>query len=296
MSDQTHQSRELPGEPMLDSSSTPPPAEGAAVPSETDPTAEDLTAEDPTAEDPTAEDLAVEDSGARSAAAESEPVVDDSAAEAFSADETAEDETPAEEPDLGDAIELTMPEDDEERADESKQDWFILKVQSNRENTVVEALRRRIAMAGLDDFFGDIIVPIEKVTEFKGGKKRVVKRKLYPGYIMIHMQITDETWFMVRDTTGIGDFTGAAGKPIPMQPHEISRLLVTQEEKTEEAPKLSIGFKVGDKVKINEGTFENFEGEVETIDEANGRISVVINIFGRSTPVENLEYWQVEAV
>ena len=172
-------------------------------------------------------------------------------------------------------------------------DWYILKVQSNREESIREGLKRRVAVAGLDRYFGEIIVPTEMVSEFKGGKKRVVKRKLYPGYLVVHMEINDDTWFLVRETPGIGDFTGSAGKPTPMLPHEVTQIVAKQEEKTDEAPKLKINFNVGDRVKINEGTFENFEGEVDSIDEANGRVTVMINIFGRSTPVE-LEYWQIE--
>ncbi len=176
-----------------------------------------------------------------------------------------------------------------------KMDWYILKVQSNREESIREGLLRRIAIAGLDYYFGDAIVPTEKVTEFKGGKKKVIKRKLYPGYLVVHMEINDDTWFLVRETPGIGDFTGAAGRPSPMLPHEVARIVSKQEEKSEKAPKLKIAFREGDRVKINEGTFENFEGEVESIDETNGRVTVMINIFGRSTPVE-LEYWQIEAL
>lgn len=176
-----------------------------------------------------------------------------------------------------------------------QKDWYILKVQSNREDSISDGLQRRVAIAGLQDFFGEVIVPTEMVTEFKNGKKRVVKRKLYPGYIVVHMALNDDTWFLVRDTPGIGDFTGAGGRPIPMQPHEVSKLIAKQEEKTEEQPRLKINFKIGDRVKINEGTFENFEGEVHNIDETNGRVTVMINIFGRSTPVE-LEYWQVESM
>lgn len=174
-------------------------------------------------------------------------------------------------------------------------DWYILKVQSNREDSIREGLLRRVKIAGLDFFFGEVIVPVEKVTEFKGGKKRIVKRKLYPGYIVVQMEITEETWFLVRETPGIGDFTGAAGRPTPMLPHEVARIVARQEAKGEEQPKLKIGFAIGDRVKVNHGNFENFEGEVEAIDEANGRVTVVINIFGRSTPVE-FEYWQVESV
>ena len=82
----------------------------------------------------------------------------------------------------------------------------------------------------MDEYFGDVIVPIEKVTEFKGGKKKVVERKLYPGYIVVHMEINDDTWFLVRETSGIGDFTGAGGKPTPMLPHEVARIVQTEEE------------------------------------------------------------------
>ncbi len=183
---------------------------------------------------------------------------------------------------------------EEEPAPETM-DWYILKVQSNREDSIREGLMRRVAIAGLDQYFGDVIVPTEKVTEFKGGKKRVSRRKLYPGYLVVHMEINDDTWFLVRETPGIGDFTGAAGHPTPMLPHEVSRILAKQEEKSEKAPKLKIAFSPGDQVKINEGTFENFEGEVDSLDQTNGRVTVMINIFGRSTPVE-LEYWQIEAV
>ena len=95
-------------------------------------------------------------------------------------------------------------------------DWYILKVQTNREESIADALQRKIAIEGLDQYFGEIIVPTEKVTEFKAGKKKVVKRKLYPGYIVVHMAINDDTWFVVRETPGIGDFTGSGGKPTPM--------------------------------------------------------------------------------
>ena len=186
----------------------------------------------------------------------------------------------------------------ESKSEEPKSDkleWYILKVQSNREESIREGLLRRVAIAGLDKYFGEIIVPTEKVTEVKGGRKRVTKRKLYPGYLVVHMEINDDTWFLVRETPGIGDFTGAAGRPAPMLPQEVSRIIAKQEEKSEKAPKLNIGFKPGDAVKINEGTFENFEGHVESIDQQNGRVTVMINIFGRSTPVE-LEYWQIGAV
>jgi transcriptional antiterminator NusG len=176
-----------------------------------------------------------------------------------------------------------------------KMDWYILKVQSNREESIREGLLRRIAIAGVQQYFGEIIIPTEKVTEFKGGKKRIIKRKLYPGYIVVQMEVNEDTWFLVRETPGIGDFTGAAGSPTPMAPHEVAKIRAKAEEKADEQPKLKIKFRVGDRVKVQEGNFENFEGEVHTIDETSGRVTVMINIFGRSTPVE-LEYWQIETV
>jgi transcriptional antiterminator NusG len=190
-------------------------------------------------------------------------------------------------------IEETVDED--ASAPVGTMDWFILKVQSNREDSVREALLRRISIQGMDKMFGEVIVPKEQVTEFKGGKKRVVSRKLYPGYILVQMVLNDETWFLVRETGGIGDFTGSAGRPSPMLPQDVAKLLHKEEEETTEAPRLKINFKKGDRVKINEGTFENFEGEVETIDESNGRVTVMLSIFGRSTPVD-IEYWHIESV
>ena len=185
-------------------------------------------------------------------------------------------------------LESTEPKSD-------KLEWYILKVQSNREESIREGLLRRVSIQGLDRYFGEIIVPTEKVTEFKGGKKRVIKRKLYPGYIVVHMEINEDSWFLVRETPGIGDFTGASGKPTPMLPHEVERIIAKQEEKSEKAPDLKIPFTKGDRVKIIEGNFENFEGEVDVIDKTNGRVTVMITIFNRTTPVE-FEYWQVESV
>ena len=124
-----------------------------------------------------------------------------------------------------------------------------------------------------------------------------MKRKLYPGYLVVHMEINDDTWFLVRETPGIGDFHrgGRAIRRRCCRTRSTGSSRPNRKRRHEEAPKLQIGFTVGERVKINEGTFENFEGEVDGIDETNGRVTVMINIFGRSTPVE-LEYWQVETV
>jgi transcriptional antiterminator NusG len=183
-------------------------------------------------------------------------------------------------------------------AGEPGMQWYILKVQVNREDSIRDALLRRIKIAGLESDFGDIVVPTEDVAEFnKSGKRRVVKKKLYPGYIMANLVLNDDTWFLVRETPGIGDFTGSAGKPTPMDPQEVKRIIRKPADVDSDEPQVrtSIPFNVGDRVRVKEGYFENFEGDVEVIDEANGRVTVMINIFGRSTPVE-LEHWQIESV
>jgi transcriptional antiterminator NusG len=189
---------------------------------------------------------------------------------------------------------------DETVADEDlKFNWYILKVQVNREDSIKDGLLRRVKMNGLDRYFKEIVVPTEDVVEFtKTGKRRVVKKKLYPGYILVNLAVSDESWFVVRETPGIGDYSGAAGKPTPMDPKDVERILRSSKVLPEEAGadvKTAIPFKTGDRVRVKEGYFQNFEGDVYAIDETHGRVTVMINIFGRPTPVE-IEHWQIEAV
>jgi len=195
---------------------------------------------------------------------------------------------------MDDRPDIPMREDEAELG-QPEMRWYVLKVQSNRERTIRDSLLRRIKRDHLEEYFGEIIIPTEKVVETKSGKKRVREQRLYPGYVMIQMILNDDSWYLVRDTSGVGDFTGAAGKPIPMKDEEIERMLGQEETKEEEPAKVKINLAVGDTVKINEGTFESFEGSVEAIDDTSGKISVLIEIFGRPTPVE-LEHWQVEKI
>jgi transcriptional antiterminator NusG len=186
----------------------------------------------------------------------------------------------------------------DEGGERPEMQWFVLKVQSNRERSIRESLLRRIKMEGMEEYFGEIHIPTEKVVETKGGTRRVREQKLLPGYIMIQMELNDESWHLVRSTGGVGDFTGAAGKPIPMEDHEVRRWLGREEEALEEAeksPRPVVKFEVseGDHVKVKEGAFESFEGTVESMDEVTGKVKVIIEIFGRPTEVE-LEHWQVE--
>lgn len=174
--------------------------------------------------------------------------------------------------------------------------WYILKVAFNREDTIRKALEKRVKLAGVEAYFGDVLIPTEDVATFtRTGQRRVVKRKLYPGYLMIEMSVTEDTWFLVRETDGIGDFTGSGGKPTPMDDKEVERILKVARPQADEgqALKTAIPYGRGDRVRVKEGYFQNLEGEVDKVDEANGRVTVIISIFGRSTPVE-LDHWQVE--
>jgi transcriptional antiterminator NusG len=185
-------------------------------------------------------------------------------------------------------------------ADELMQ-WFVLKVQSNREDSIADAIKRRLKIAGVDPHVGEVVVPTEKVLEIKDGKKRVVKRKFYPGYIMLRMELTDDVWFVIRDTPGVGHFLGAAEKPLPMTAADVERMLgrtastETESAVKEAAPRPAIEFVKGDRVVIKEGPFENFEGDVEEVHEDKGTVRVMIQIFGRPTPVD-VKYWEVGKV
>jgi transcription termination/antitermination protein NusG len=173
--------------------------------------------------------------------------------------------------------------------------WYVLKVQSGREDTIRDALERRVKIQGLQRFFGRIVVPTEKITEIRNNKKRVVERKSYPGYIMVEMELNEKTWFTVRETPGVGDFVGAHGTPTKMTETEVNQMLGQETAKTEEAPRVRIDVERGDRVKIKDGPFENFEGTVEEVIEARGLVKVMLIIFNRPTPVD-LEYWQVERI
>jgi transcriptional antiterminator NusG len=175
--------------------------------------------------------------------------------------------------------------------------WYVVKVQSGREDTIKEGLLKRVKIEGLEEYFGEIIVPTEKVSEIKGGKKRITERKFYPGYIMVHMAITDRTWYLVRSIPGVGDFVGGGPgqTPVPMAQYEVDKMLGQVTSKTDDQPRLKINFEKGETVKIKEGPFENFEGSVDEVLEGKGLVRVMVEIFGRPTPVE-LEYWQVERV
>lgn len=175
-------------------------------------------------------------------------------------------------------------------------EWYVIRVQSGKEEQIRDRILQRIqASQGMQNRIPRVIVPIENITEIKGGKKRIRQRKLYPGYLMIQMEYNEDCWHLIKETHGVGDFVGPEAKPHPMEVKDVDRILKEMEKTTEEAPKLKIDFKTGDSVKIKEGPFENFDGTVEEVFPQKGLVKVMVSIFGRATPVE-LEYWQVESI
>lgn len=178
--------------------------------------------------------------------------------------------------------------------------WYVLRVASNKEEQVKETLVRKIELEGLTDVVGRVEVPVERIKRVRGGKQRIHKRKLYPGYVFMEVEpkddgrIPDGVWFVIKETTGVGDFIGTEGIPTPMRDTDVAKMLL-ESERPEEAPSIKIEFRKGDMVKIREGAFENFEGAVDEIDSDRGIVRVIVAIFGRSTPLD-IEYWQIEKI
>ena len=176
--------------------------------------------------------------------------------------------------------------------------WYVLRVASNKEEQVKEAITRKVQQENLLDVIGRIEVPVEQVKRIRSGRQKVHKRKLYPGYVFMEMEpkedgrIPEKAWFMIKETLGVGDFIGTEGVPTPMRDTDVAKMLL-EVEKPEEVPSIKVEFEPGDMVKIREGAFENFEGTVDSIDPERGIVRVIVTIFSRSTPLD-IEYWQIE--
>ncbi len=178
--------------------------------------------------------------------------------------------------------------------------WYVLRVASNREDQVCKSLERKVRVEGLEDRINRILVPTQREKRMRGKVAKVYDKKLYPGYVFVEMAVEDDgsipedIWFMIKETMSVGDFIGSDGKPVPMKPHDVEKMLAVV-EKSAEQPTLSgmSGMKKGDSIKVKEGPFENFEGEIDEVYPDKGQVRVIVSIFGRPTPIE-LEYWQVE--
>jgi transcriptional antiterminator NusG len=181
--------------------------------------------------------------------------------------------------------------------------WFVLRVASNREDQVRDALERKVKIENVGDLIGRILVPTERIKRVKAGQQKVAERKLYPGYVFVEMELNNDgsiperAYYLFKDTQGVGDFIGNRNKPTAMAPKDVEKMLV-EIDKSEQlggVGTVKVEFKKGDPIKIKEGPFENFEGTVDEIFPDKGQVRVIVTIFGRATPLE-LEYWQLEKI
>ena len=172
--------------------------------------------------------------------------------------------------------------------------WYVVHVYSGFEKKIASAIQEQAAQKGLADHFEEILVPAEEVVEVRRGAKVQTERKFFPGYVLVKMDLTDDTWHLIKNTAKVTGFLGGGGrgKPVPISEGEAGRIL-RQVQEGVERPKPAVSFEIGEQVKVADGPFASFNGTVEDVDEERARLKVAVSIFGRSTPVE-LDYAQVE--
>jgi transcriptional antiterminator NusG len=194
-------------------------------------------------------------------------------------------------------VDVSSPEDDQDGGDEAEvkprpenTEWYVIHSYSGYENKVEKNLLNRIESMGMQNKIFQVIVPTEEEVELKDGHRRTIERRVFPGYILVEMVLDEDSWYVVRNTPGVTGFVGSGNKPTPLRPDEVDKILKRMEA---EAPKIKVSFRVGEKVRIVEGPFEDFTGTVDEIDLDRGRVKVLVNFFGRETPIE-LDFLQVE--
>ena len=169
--------------------------------------------------------------------------------------------------------------------------WYSVSVLSNFEKKIAETIRQKVEEQGLSDQIGEVLVPTEEVIEVRRNKKVTAERRFMPGYVLVHMELSDEGYHLINSINRVTGFLGPQGRPMPMRDAEVQAILGRVEE-GQEAPRTLIHFEIGEKVKVSDGPFEDFDGMVEEVDEEHQRLKVTVSIFGRATPVE-LEFTQV---
>jgi transcriptional antiterminator NusG len=173
-----------------------------------------------------------------------------------------------------------------------ERNWYVIHTYSGYEEQVADSLRQRIESLGMQDKIFNVIVPEEKQIEIKNGKRRIVKKRIFPGYVLVDMIVTDDSWYVVRNTPNVTGFIGFGVRPTPISKEEVNRI---KKRMGVEEPKYKIDFKEGELVRINDGALKGQEGKVQEINESKGAVKVVVNMFGRETPV-NLDFLQVKKV
>ncbi|GAB4575646.1 MAG: transcription termination/antitermination protein NusG [Anaerolineae bacterium] len=183
---------------------------------------------------------------------------------------------------------LTAPADDEEEGDGRQ--WYVVHCYSGYENKVRHSIEQRIETMGMQDRIFDVVVPTEEEIEVRDGKRRTVERRVFPGYILVQMIMDEDSWYVVRNTPGVTGFVGMGNEPTPLRPEEVAQIMRRMES---ESPKVKIAFKPGQRVRIIDGPFNDFVGTVGDVDMERHKVRVMVNFFGRETPVE-LDFLQVE--
>ena len=168
--------------------------------------------------------------------------------------------------------------------------WYVIHCYSGYENKVRHNLEQRIETMGMKDRIFDVVIPTQEEIEVKDGKRRTVERHIFPGYVLVNMQLTEESWYVVRNTPGVTGFVGMGNNPTPLRPEEVSQIIKRMEA---EAPTVKVTYKVGERVRIIDGPFNDFRGMVSEIDMERTKVRVMVNFFGRDTPVE-LDFLEVE--
>ena len=237
---------------------------------------------------------AVDEAGVDSAeedeeSASDEPIDDEAATDVSISEITEEAPVDADAEDDGSEV-APAEEEAEPEAEDDPSDWFVVHCYSGYENKVRHNLEQRIETMGMKDMIFDVVVPTQEEIEVKDGKRRTVERHIFPGYVLVNMILTEESWYVVRNTPGVTGFVGMGNNPTPLRPEEVAQIVKRMEA---DAPTVKVTFKVGERIRIIDGPFNDFRGVVAEIDMERTKVRVMVSFFGRETPVE-LDFLQVE--